>query len=192
MTTSTQLDESAGLGPELLPPDDSEDRGLWRYRKLLPVGHEDPIAYPHPVGCQPLVDAWRERRAPVTVEPNTIADGVAVGAPVLGEQALRDVRESAGAFLSVTDEAIVEAMQLLAGNAGVVAEPTGAPALAGFGAALESGLIDRDEEVVIEVTGSGFKTAGRLRADRGPIECVGADLDEVREILGVAVAGAVR
>jgi threonine synthase len=175
MTVPAHLDAGAGFDPDLLPPRDTNDR----------IGVQSE-------GCQPLADAWRQRRAPAPVEPNTIADGVALGVPRLGAQTLRDVKETGGTFLSAPVDAIVDIMRLLVTTAGVIAKPAGVVALAGLRAALPSGLIDRDEKVVVEVTVSGFKTPSRLRADRGPIECEGTSLDEIRATLDAAVAGAVR
>ena len=101
----------------------------------------------------------------------TIADGIAVTAPVAGALVLRDVRESGRGLLAVTDDdALLRAIRELASRGGVVAEPAGAAAFAGLNVALDRRLIDRDEEVVVLVTGSALKTpqflGGRRRGDR--------------------------
>lgn len=140
-------------------------------------------------GCRPLVDAWHEHRPPEPVTPKTIADGVAVSAPVLGEQALQDVAASGGEFLAVPDDATLRSMRLLASSAGVIAEPAGALALAGAQAALAAGLISEHEEIVVEMTGSGFKTPALLRSYRQPIDCEGSGLDEITPALKDLVAG---
>jgi threonine synthase len=90
---------------------------------------------------------------------------------VAGALVLPDVRESGRGLLAVTDDdALLRAMRELASRGGVVAEPAGAAAFAGLNVALDRRLIDRDEEVVVLVTGSALKTpqflGGRRRGDR--------------------------
>ncbi|HXG26136.1 MAG TPA: threonine synthase [Candidatus Binatia bacterium] len=48
------LDLRYPYGPALLPADDWRADGMWRYRRLLPLG-DDPIRYPLHVGGTPLV-----------------------------------------------------------------------------------------------------------------------------------------
>jgi threonine synthase len=63
----------------------------------------------------------------------------------------------------------------------VGAEPAGAASLAGLGAALEGGLVDRSETVVLLVTGREVK-AGGAPADRSRVAVV-ETLDEVERAL---------
>ena len=57
----------------------------------------------------------------------------------------------------LSDDEILEAMRLLAREAGVFAEPAGATPLAGLRRSLGEGAIDPGERVVVLVTGSGLK-----------------------------------
>jgi len=57
----------------------------------------------------------------------------------------------------VPDSLILEAMRLLASYEGIFAEPSGAAGLAGFMKAIEDKKIDKDEVVVVVVTGHGLK-----------------------------------
>lgn len=129
-------------------------------------------------GCQPIKRAWETRSVVEPVWPATIADGIAVGAPVCGGMAVRDVRESGGGFVSVTDAGMLESVRTLAVTAGVLAEPAGAAALAGLRPGLDAGLIRPGERVVLLVTGSALKAPQFLAPARPAIE-VRADLDEV-------------
>ena len=70
---------------------------------------------------------------------------------------LAEVRASDGAGVIVRDLAILASIPKLARFTGVFAEPAGAAALAGLETALEEKLIDRDERVVLMVTGTGLK-----------------------------------
>lgn len=133
-------------------------------------------------GCQPLKRAWQTGGSPAAVWPDTIADGIAVGAPVSAGAALRYVRRSGGGFVSVTDAAMLEAVKVMAGGGGMIAEPAGAAAFAGIGPALEAGLIVPSDTVVVHVTGTGLKTPQYLVPQGRAVE-VRADLGEVERAL---------
>ncbi|WP_062439979.1 threonine synthase [Herbidospora daliensis] len=136
--------------------------------------------------CQPLVCAWEGRR-PGAAELNakgTSAAGIAVEVPSLGEQALADVKASGGAFLAVPEAAIASGRRSLA-SAGILAEEASAACQAGLMAALECGLVDRNELTVLLVTGRGLgvvphhtKTQ-RLIVDGGGLVEVAAVIDRL-------------
>jgi threonine synthase len=129
-------------------------------------------------GAQPLKRAW-EANAPLqTVTPNTIADGIAVGNPVSGGMALRDVRRSDGAFVSVSDDDLRSAMSTLASHAGVLAEPAAAASLAGLEQALERGLVSRFERIVALVTGTAMKNLVHSQPKKQAVT-ISADLSAV-------------
>jgi threonine synthase len=132
-------------------------------------------------GCQPIKRAWETRSHVQAVHPATIADGIAVGTPVSGATAIRDVQESGGAFVSVSDAEILYGMRTLA-KAGIFAEPAAAAAFAGLRPARDAGLLAPCERVVALVTGSGLKVP-QLLAPLGPAFEVHADLDEVAHVL---------
>lgn len=124
-------------------------------------------------GSAPLVVAWQ--RGASTVEPmipQTVADSIAVGIPRDQVKALRAVRESGGMFISVRDEAILEAIPLLAKATGVFAEPAAAAGLAGLQQLINSGICKQDESAVVLVTGNGLKDVDNaVRAvENQPIE----------------------
>jgi threonine synthase len=109
--------------------------------------------------CQPLVRAWLGTPAtPEELDPAaTVADGIAVLRPAIGDAVLDVVRSSGGGLVAVSDRALLSAVATLAARAGVGAEPAGAAALAGLDAAVERGLADRHETVVLLVTGREVK-----------------------------------
>ena len=94
------------------------------------------------------------------VKAQTIADSIQVGIPRNRVKAWRNVAACGGTFLAVEDEAIVEAIGLLARLAGIFAEPSGAAGLAGVLAALDQGFIHRKEKIAVLVTGHGLKDPG--------------------------------
>jgi len=94
------------------------------------------------------------------VDAKTLADSIQVGIPRNRVKAWRNVAACGGTFLAVEDEAIVEAIGLLARLAGIFAEPSGAAGLAGIMTALDQGLIHQKEKTAVLVTGHGLKDPG--------------------------------
>jgi threonine synthase len=109
-------------------------------------------------GCQPIAEAWRRGAQEASpAEAHTIADSIAVGTPRNSRKAIKAVRESGGAFVTVSDEAILQAVKDLAAQMGIFAEPAAAAALAGFLCAVQTGVLKEVRTVVILITGSGLK-----------------------------------
>jgi threonine synthase len=139
-----------------------------------------------PEGSPALARALRAGSPSVTPVANaaSVADSLVVGTPRNAIMALDRVRASGGAGVTVRDEAILDAVAMLARTTGVFAEPAAAASLAGLLAALDEGLVTRDERVVLMVTGSGLKdVAAASRRVRIP-EPVPPDLEAVECLLG--------
>jgi threonine synthase len=132
--------------------------------------------------CQPLVRAWLgEPAGPAELDPAaTVADGIAVLRPAIGDAVLDAVRGSGGGMVAVSDEAMIGAVATLACRAGVGAEPAGAASLAGLGSALEQDMVDRSDTVVLLVTGREVKAGGPPDLSR---VAVVENLDEVERAL---------
>ncbi len=140
-----------------------------------------------PEGSPALVRALREGTPEVAPCPGaaSVADSLVVAAPRAGRLALGAVRATGGGGVLVSDGAIVEAIGRLARTTGVFAEPAAAASLAGLDAALEEGLVSRDERVVLLATGTGLKdVAAAARAVRLP-----APVEPGLEALERALAG---
>ncbi|HWJ52564.1 MAG TPA: pyridoxal-phosphate dependent enzyme [Propionibacteriaceae bacterium] len=133
--------------------------------------------------CQPLVRAWLgEAAEPAELDPAaTVADGIAVVRPAIGDAVVDVMHRGGGAMVAVTDHALLCAVTTLAGRAGVGAEPAGAAALAGLEAAIERGLMNRLETIVLLVTGREVKTGGEP-TNLGRIAVV-ETLDQVERVL---------
>ena len=111
-------------------------------------------------GSAYLYEAWKHDEAVLTKPPidaHTLADSISVGLPRDRLKAMAAVRETGGAYLSVTDEEILAAIPALARGSGVFAEPAGAAAYAGLIKAVHEGLVDTDERIVVLNTGNGLK-----------------------------------
>lgn len=139
-------------------------------------------------GSSPLVHAWQVGLTAEEMQPvdaHTIADSISSGLPRDRAKALRAVRETGGAFVSITDDQIVAAIPDLARGSGVFAEPAGAAAYAGLEKALASGLIAPEESVAVLVTGSGLKDIRTAMKAVGQAIRVAPNLDAVRDAMAV-------
>jgi threonine synthase len=109
-------------------------------------------------GAAACYNAWKAGTDIVTpVEAHTIADSISVGLPRDGTRAVRAVRETGGAFVTVNDDEMLEAMRKLAREEAIFAEPAGATGYAGLVRAANQGIVDKDEEIVVVITGNGLK-----------------------------------
>ena len=99
----------------------------------------------------------------------TVADGISVGLPRNGAMAVKYIRASGGCGVTVSDEQILAAEKELARLTGVFAEPSGAASYAGLLRLLDEGKIDRDERVVLLVTGSGLKSIEAVIGTAGSV-----------------------
>jgi threonine synthase len=114
-------------------------------------------------GCSPVATAHRAGSLNFKpVKPDTIAKSLAIGNPADGYYALVIMRDTAGGCASVSDDAVIDAMKLLAETEGVFAETAGGVTIASLVQLAESGHIHPDETVVAFVTGGGLKTQEAL------------------------------
>lgn len=111
-------------------------------------------------GCSPIATAWQNETTNIRpVKPNTIAKSLAIGNPADGYYALKTMAATDGGAASVSDDEVVEGIQLLAQTEGVFAETAGGVTIAGLRQAIEREIIDPEESTVAFITGGGLKTA---------------------------------
>ncbi len=123
-------------------------------------------------GCCPFVDAARADRPLEPCEENTLADSISVGVPRNPVKAQRAVTASNGAWVAVSDDAILDAMRLLGRAEGVFGEPAGVTAFAGAKKAVLDGIIQPSETVTVISTGSGLKDVKNAMLAAGePFKC---------------------
>jgi threonine synthase len=117
------------------------------------------------------------------VRARTLADSICVDLPADGLRALRAAARTGGAYLTVTEEAILEAIVEL-GRAGVFAEPAAAAAWAGLGRALAQGLVQPEDAVLLLLTGSGLKDVGAAQRATAPAPVIEPSIAALRACLG--------
>jgi len=111
-------------------------------------------------GCNPIsatVKNGATKIKPIR-NPQTIAKSLAIGDPADGYFASQLIRATGGWSEDVDDEAIIDAMKLLAETEGIWTETAGGVTLAVAQKLIEQGRIDRDESIVVCITGNGLKT----------------------------------
>src|SRR5688500_4930527 len=112
-----------------------------------------------PSGSAPVIRALdMGLEYPEPVKPDTIAKSLAIGNPADGFQVVRVVKETGGQGAMVSDDEILDAVQLLARTEGIFTEPAGGTTLAATRRLIERGAIKANESVVVCITGNGYKT----------------------------------
>jgi threonine synthase len=136
-------------------------KGLRELREVgLVSGRLPKIHAAQPSGSAPVVRAIEAgQEFPDPVKPNTIAKSLAIGNPADGFQVIRVVKETGASAAMVTDDEILDAVQLLARTEGIFTEAAGGTTLAATRALVKRGVINPGESVVVCITGNGFKTA---------------------------------
>jgi threonine synthase len=115
------------------------------------------------LGCSPVASAFdRGSEVVQPVRPNTIARSIAIGNPSDGADVLRIARRTGGVVASVTEEEIVEGMELLARTEGIFTETAGGVTVAVLAKLARAGRWARDETVAAYITGHGLKTLDAL------------------------------
>ncbi|HXZ90393.1 MAG TPA: threonine synthase [Candidatus Dormibacteraeota bacterium] len=134
-------------------------------------------------GAAACYNAWKAGTEVITpVDAHTISDSICVGLPRDGTRAVRAVRETQGAYITVSDEEVLAAMRDLACQEGVFAEPAGATSYAGLARAVRDKLVDSDEHVVVVVTGNGLKDVSSAMKAAGKASLIEPTLDAVRRV----------
>jgi threonine synthase len=135
-------------------------------------------------GSAACANAWQTGANTLTpVAAHTLADSISVDLPRDGLRAVRAVRDTQGAFVVVSDDALLAAMRALARDLGVFAEPAGATAYAGLVAAVQKGLVLPDETIVVLNTGNGLKDIRAAQQAAGAATVIAPTLAAARAAL---------
>jgi len=117
---------------------------------------------------------------------DTMADSISVGRPRNTVKACRALEESGGTSVLVSDEDILAAEVLLGSTEGIYAEPAAAAPIAGVQEALDRGIVDPGDTVVVSSTGFGLKDTESAKQATGGVERIDPDIAEVEALYGTA------
>ena len=138
--------------------------GMWKGFEELEavglIGSKRPRMYAvQAEGCAPMVRAFEngDEFAERWEKAATVATGIRVPKAVGDFLILRAVRESGGAAIAVSEEAILQAVDDAAREDGFLLCPEGGAVLAGWRKALGQGMVRADERVVLFNCANGNK-----------------------------------
>ena len=134
------------------------------------------------LGCSPVATAFQRGESHIVpVRPDTIAKSIAIGNPSDGAYVVQIARATGGVVESVTEEEILEAIELLARTEGIFAETAGGVTVGVLTKLARAGRWRGDETVVAYVTGHGLKTAEYLAGRTGTEEAIAPTVRAFRE-----------
>lgn len=156
---------------------------IWRgYRRMGRDGSLPRLVGVQPAGCPTLNRALTGVMGPLDEALTTSISGLQV--PVLFDfDAPAAITESGGHVVEVTDEQAWSSQRILARHEGIYVEPAGATAFAGLLADLDTRRVSADDDVVVVLSGAGFKdetAAARLGEDNAPRRI---DVGDVQSVL---------
>ncbi|GAA1610175.1 MULTISPECIES: threonine synthase [Kribbella] len=155
------------------------DKGFTELGKLGLVDATDYKVYgAQATGCSPVAQAFRDGHDVVKpVRPDTIAKSLAIGNPADGPYVLDVARRTGGAIEDVSDDEVVEGIQLLARTEGIFAETAGGVTVATLKKLIATGQLDPEAETVIINSGDGLKTLDAVADRVGPKVTIPASYD---------------
>jgi threonine synthase len=159
-------------------------KGFLEFKELGIVPDIPRIAVVQPEDAQPVVSAFEngeETIRRVNHEFTSIVRSLGNPYPPSGNRVLRLLRELDGTAIAVPDEEVTAAQRDLARMEGVLAEPAGAIALAGLRRLIKLGKVNKDEKVVLIVSGFGFRDPGD--ADKLIDKPVTVDIKDLESVI---------
>lgn len=139
--------------------------GMWKaFDELAQLGWLESKSKPRMIsvqaeGCAPVVKAFSEGKSSCETwtDANTIAAGLCVPKSFADQLILKDIRESHGEAVSVTDGEIIQWQKKLAHLEGIFSCPEGAATIASLDKLVKNHQVHPEEKVVLFNTGSGIK-----------------------------------
>ncbi|HZS13634.1 MAG TPA: threonine synthase [Candidatus Dormibacteraeota bacterium] len=111
-------------------------------------------------GCAPVATAFKRGETHIVpVKPDTIAKSIAIGNPSDGSYVVQIARATGGVVEDVTEEEILEGIELLARTEGIFTETAGGVTVAVLAKLARAGRWRGDETIAAYITGHGLKTA---------------------------------
>jgi threonine synthase len=139
--------------------------GMWKaFAELESLGWLESTKRPRMVsvqadGCAPVVKAFQAGATYCDFWTNaqTIASGLRVPKSFADHLILKDIYESKGTAIAVSDQSILESQKQLAAAEGIFAAPEGAATLAALKELVKQEWVEPEEQIVLFNTGSGLK-----------------------------------
>ena len=139
--------------------------GMWKaFQEMSRMGWLETTKYPRMVavqsaGCAPIVKAFHEgaEKSGIWPDADTVASGLRVPKSFADQIILKDLRESNGTAVAVSDEKIIAAQKRWASTEGMFTAPEAAATLAALEVLVMDKWVSSDERIVLFNTGMGLK-----------------------------------
>jgi len=117
-------------------------------------------------GCSPLARAYErgKSRFKKFINPQTIAHAISNPNPPGGNIVLKMIRENNGLILSVSDRELLKSQKILAEYEGIFCDPASATTLAGLIKLSKILTFQKQDKIILIITGSGLKTMSDLES----------------------------
>jgi threonine synthase len=134
-------------------------KGFKEYKMLDLIENTPQMVGVQADGASPVVRAFEKGMDYVEPmkSPTTVSSAICVGDPLDGLKILKAIKESDGCARSIDDDSTLEAEKLLARTESIFVEPSSATSLAVLQEMIAEGKIDKDEKIVLVLTGMGLK-----------------------------------
>jgi threonine synthase len=114
---------------------------------------------------------------------NTIADSISVDIPRNFYMAKQFIHNYSGEYITVSDDAIIEASVVLSRNTGIFAEPAAATAFAGLLSYSKQNKLDKDSKNVVLLTGSGLKDLKSVQKLLNIPEAIKPSIENLKKLI---------
>ena len=153
--------------------------GLWKgFKELIQLGWIEKLPRLIVVqssSCAPLVEAYNRNEAEVREmwkNARTIAAGLRVPYPYASYLILRAVRETNGTAVAVEDSEIMASMKAFL-KMGIYACPEAASTLAALNKLENDGIFEKDEKILLYLTGNAMKYLNLMKVERNKLSILG-------------------
>ncbi|MCK4598719.1 threonine synthase [Candidatus Bipolaricaulota bacterium] len=162
-------------------------KGFEEFKELGLIPRIPKLAVVQPSDAQPIVVAFEksaETIKRVDHEFTSIVRSLGNPYPPSGNRVLKLLQELGGTAIAVPDEETIAAQRDLARIEGIFAEPAGAITLAGLRRLIKLGKLNKDEKVVLVVSGFGFRDPGD--ADKLVDKSVTIDIEDLESVIATS------
>jgi threonine synthase len=117
------------------------------------------------------------------IASNTIADSISVDIPRNFNLTKQFIKKYNGEYLTVSDDAILEASAILSRNTGIFAEPAAATAFAGLLSYYKEYKLDKGSKNVVLLTGSGLKDLSSVQKLLNIPESIHPTIENLKKLI---------
>ncbi|MEN6387504.1 MAG: threonine synthase [Candidatus Cryosericum sp.] len=156
------------------------------FRDLLALGlirHIPQLIAVQAEGCAPIARAVISGEPIEYLEhPASCADSIVAGIPRNHLMALRDIKDTDGLAITVSDDEIIDALGFLGRNEGIFAEPAAAASVAAL-RKLAGNVLHPEDRIVVLITGNGLKDIQNALKVKGISMSIPPRMDAVEQAI---------